>query len=124
MHIYIYICLTFLKKILEGFLKKCWKNVRDNFSKCLKSRERKTKSGTEASTLPKCKLFTQMLFLKDSILKRPTASNVINNSQSVLMFLQFHRVILIQIHFLRKGMSQWKGVTPQMLLMKPNKVSY
>ena len=64
-------------------MKKCWENLRDNFSKCLKSRERKTRSGAEASTLPKRKLFTQMLFLKDSILNHPTASNVISNSQSV-----------------------------------------
>ena len=64
-------------------MKKCWKNLRDNFSKCLKSRERKTRSGAEASTLHKCKLFTQMLVLKDPILNRPTASNVISNSQSV-----------------------------------------
>ena len=75
--------LILLFYFLEEFLKKCWKNLRDNFSKCLKSRERKTRSGAEASTLPKCKLFTQMLFLKDSILNRPTASNVISNSQSV-----------------------------------------
>ena len=64
-------------------MKKCWKNFRDNFSKWLKSRERKTISGAETSTIPKCKLFTQMLFLKDSILNRTTTSNVISNSQSV-----------------------------------------
>ena len=54
-----------------------------NYSKCLKSRERKTSSGVEPSALPKCKLFTQMLFVKNSILNLPTASNVISNSQSV-----------------------------------------
>ena len=67
---------------LEEFLKKCGKNLRDNFSKCLKSRERKPRSGAEASALPKCKLFTQMLFLKDSILNCLTTSNAICNSQS------------------------------------------
>ena len=41
--------------ILQGFLNKCWKSI----------------------------LFTQMLFLKDSILNRPITSNVISNSQSV-----------------------------------------
>ena len=60
--------LILLFYFLEEFLKKCWKNLRDNFSKCLKSREKKARSGAEASTLPKCKLSTQMLFLKDSIL--------------------------------------------------------
>ena len=82
-HFTFLLILLFYFYFLEEFLKKCWKNLRDNFSKCLKSRERKTRSGAEASTLPKCKLFTQMLFLKDSILNRPTASNVISNSQSV-----------------------------------------
>ena len=76
--------LILLLYFLEEFLKKCSKNLRDNFSKCLKSRERKTRSGAEASALRKCKLFTQMLFLKDTILNCPTASNVIiSNSQSV-----------------------------------------
>ena len=60
----------------EEFLKKCQKNLRDNFSECLKSRERKARSGADASALPKCKLFTQMIFLKDSIPNRPTTSNV------------------------------------------------
>ena len=72
---YSFINLTFL--FLEEFLKKCWKNLRDNFSKCLKSRERKTRSVVETSTLPKCKLSTQMLFLKDSILNQS-------------MYLRFH----------------------------------
>ena len=54
-----------------------------NYSKCLKSRERKTSSGVEPSALPKCELFTQMLFVKNSVLNLPTASNVISNSQSV-----------------------------------------
>ena len=82
-HFTFLLILLFYFYFLEEFLKKCWKNLRDNFSKCLKSRERKTRSGTVASTLPKCKLFTQMLLLKDSILNRPTISNVISNSQSV-----------------------------------------
>ena len=73
---------------LEEFLKKCWKDLRDNFSKCLKSRERKSRPGAEASTWPKCKLFTQTLFLKDSILKHPTTSNVISNSLSVSSILR------------------------------------
>ena len=73
---------------LEEFLKKYWKNLRDNFSKFLKSRERNSRSRAEASTWPKCKLFTQTLFLKDSILNRPTTSNVISNSLSVSSLLR------------------------------------
>ena len=54
-----------------------------NYSKCFKSRERKTSSGVEVSALPKCELFTQTVFVKNSILNLPTARNVISNSQSV-----------------------------------------
>ena len=75
--------LLILLFFLEKLWKKCWKNLRDNFSKCLESGERKTRSGAEASTLPECKLFTQMLFLRDSKLNRRTTSNVISNSLSV-----------------------------------------
>ena len=60
----------------------------DNFSKCLKSRERKTRSGAEALTLPKCKLFTQMVSLKDSIVNRPTTSIVIRNLFTQMLFLK------------------------------------
>ena len=68
---------------LKDLLKKCWKDIKDNFFKCLKSRDRKTRSGAEASTLPKCKLLPQMLFLENSILNRPVTSHVIDTSQSI-----------------------------------------
>ena len=68
---------------LVELLKKCSKNIRGNFSKCLKSRDRKTRSGAEAYTLPKCELLTQMLFLENSILNRAVSGHVIDNSQSI-----------------------------------------
>ena len=82
-HFTFLLTLLFYFYLLQEFLKQCWRNLRDNFSKCLKNRERKTRSGAEVSTLPKSKLFTQMVFLKDSILNRPVTSNVISNSQLV-----------------------------------------
>ena len=82
-HFTFLLILLFYFYFLEEFLKKYWENLRENFSKCLKSKERKTRSGAEVSTLPKSKLFTQTLFLKDSILSRLTTSNVMSNSQSV-----------------------------------------
>ena len=97
-----------------------------NYSKCLKSRERKTSSGVEPSALPKCELFTQMLFVKNSILNLPTASNVISNSQQSVWrrFFWFHEIILAQVHLLRQAISQWIRVTPQVLLTKANEVNY
>ena len=82
-HFTFLLILLFYFYFLEEFLTKYWKNLRENFSKCLKSKERKTRSGAEVPALPKSKLFTQILFLKDSILSRLTTSNVMSNSQSV-----------------------------------------
>ena len=49
---------------------------------CMKNREKMTRSGAEASTLPTCKLFTQLLFIKDTVLNHPTATNIsINDLQ-------------------------------------------
>ena len=42
-------------------------------------------------------------------------------SQSVLSFFHVHKIIGVQVHLLQQGMSQQKGVTPQMLLMKKAK---
>ena len=50
--------------------------MRDGMSKCLKRRESLSKSGAGASRLPTCKLFEQLLFLKDTLLNRPTESNI------------------------------------------------
>ena len=61
---------------LVGFLKKVWKNLKDNFSKCQKRRERMQRSGAEAQNLPKCKLFAQLMFIRDTIANRPTVSNI------------------------------------------------
>lgn len=77
---------TFLLIFYFYFKRNCWRNavkiLETTFPNALKSRERKVRSGAEGPTLPKCNLFTQMFFLKDSILNCPTRSNVISNSQS------------------------------------------
>ena len=45
-------------------------------SKCLKKRELATRSGAGASRLPVCRLYEQLQFLRDTLVNRPTASNV------------------------------------------------
>ena len=57
-------------------MKKTWKNMKDNFSKCFKKRERMTRSGAPAATLPKYRLFDQLLFIRDTVANRPTVSNI------------------------------------------------
>ena len=61
---------------LADVLKMVQKNLRDGMSKCLKRREVMSKSGAGASRLPTCRLFEQLMFLKDVLLNRPTKSNV------------------------------------------------
>ena len=53
-----------------------WKNFKENLSKCLKKRELMTRSGAASQTLPECKLFNELLFLKDKVTNQPTVSNL------------------------------------------------
>ena len=57
-------------------MKRTWKNLRDGLSKCIKKRELMTRSGAAAGKLPKCKLFDQLQFLRDSVSNKATVSNV------------------------------------------------
>ena len=45
-------------------------------SKCLKNHELQTQSGAAATSLKKCKLFDQMLFLRDTLANRKSESNL------------------------------------------------
>lgn len=70
-------------------LKRLWKNLKDNFGKCLKNRIKMTRSGAAAETLPKCKLFDQLYFIKDTVANRPTISNIPQESQETCKIDQF-----------------------------------
>ena len=61
--------------LLEPTLKRCWKNLRDGFVKCLKKREVLTRSGAGKTKLPTCKFFDQLHFIRDTIIHRSTESN-------------------------------------------------
>ena len=53
-------------------MKRTWKNLRDGLSTCIKKRELMTRSGAAAGKLPKCKLFDQLQFLRDSVSNKAT----------------------------------------------------
>ena len=59
-----------------GFLQKQLKNMKDVLKKCLDKRNRLTKSGAAAVTLPKCQYFDQMAFLHEKSANQPTDSNL------------------------------------------------
>jgi hypothetical protein len=52
------------------------KNLKDLLKNCLDKRNRLTRSGTGASTLPKCKYFELLFFLHEKSANKPTESNV------------------------------------------------
>jgi len=60
----------------EESLKKLWKYLKDNFSKFLKKRDLMTRSGAAAERLPKCKLFQELMFIRDTVANRPSISNI------------------------------------------------
>ena len=58
------------------FLQRQLKNLKDSLKKCLDKRQRMTRSGAAASSLPKCKYFEQMKFLYEKTANKPTDSNL------------------------------------------------
>ena len=62
--------------LLVEFLKAQWKNLKENFKRCLDKRNRMTKSGAVAHSLPTCKYFQNLQFLKDKIGNKETESNI------------------------------------------------
>jgi hypothetical protein len=65
------------------FLQRQLKNLKDNFKKCLDKRQRMTKSGAAASSLPRCKYFEQMKFLHEKTSNQATESNLTYSQNSV-----------------------------------------
>ena len=50
--------------------------MKDGLKKCLDKRNRMTKSGAAAMTLPKCLYFDQLSFLHEKSANKPTESNL------------------------------------------------
>lgn len=59
------------------FLKGQWKNLRDNFKRCLTKRSQMSKSGAASHILPKCKYFTHLQFLLEKVTNKETESNIV-----------------------------------------------
>lgn len=74
--IYIYKQLPFCISVEDA--KRKWKNLTDGFKKCLDRERDQGKSGAAYSKTPTCRLYKELLFLRDVISNRSTASNIIN----------------------------------------------
>ena len=53
-----------------------WTKLKENFRKCLKRREKATRSGAGRTQLPSCQYYKELQFITDTIANRPTCSNV------------------------------------------------
>ena len=58
------------------YLQTQWVKLRDNYRKCLKRRDKATRSGAGIKTLPTCAFFSELTFISDSVSNRATESNV------------------------------------------------
>ena len=67
---------------LAELLKCRWKNLRDGMMRCLKKIKDGQKLGGSAFKMPTCKLFDQLLFLKDFVSNRETNSHISITSDS------------------------------------------
>ncbi|XP_046862808.1 uncharacterized protein LOC124456390 [Xenia sp. Carnegie-2017] len=59
-----------------NFLKNKWKNLCDSFKKCLDRERDMSRSGAGAYKAPRCRYFSQLAFLRDTLSNRTTHSNV------------------------------------------------
>ena len=55
---------------------KLWSNLKENYRKCLKKKEQRTRSGAGSSKLPTSNYFTELSFLTDTLKNKPTNSNL------------------------------------------------
>lgn len=53
-----------------------WTKLRENYRKCLKRREKATRSGAGSKVLPTCQYFNELSFITNAVSNRPTVSNV------------------------------------------------
>ncbi|XP_057300153.1 uncharacterized protein LOC130630609 [Hydractinia symbiolongicarpus] len=56
-----------------------WSKIRENYRKCLKKRDARTKSGAGYDKLPTCNFFNELRFLSDSLSNKVTDSNILNS---------------------------------------------
>ena len=62
--------------ILESVLTKEFDRLKDNYRRCIRKREKMTRSGCAGTKLPTCEYFVELSFLRDIVTGRNTESNV------------------------------------------------
>ena len=62
--------------ILESVLTKEFDRLKDNYRRCIRKREKMTRSGCAGTKLPTCEYFMELSFLRDIVTGRNTESNV------------------------------------------------
>ena len=77
--------LISLYSVLVEYLNQQWKNVKENYKRCLDKRNRMTRSGAANHTLPTCRYYEQLHFLNDKVSSQETTSNIVlPNDQTVV----------------------------------------
>ena len=82
-HFTFFLVLRFYFYFLEEFLKKCWKILETIFPNAWKVDKERQDQGQRHPHYLNVNYSLKCFFLKDSILNRPTISNVVSNYQSV-----------------------------------------
>ena len=67
----IYLCM-FLAKYAQGQ----WNKLKENYRKCMKRRDKATRSGAGKTQLLTCQYYRELAFITDTISNKPTTSNV------------------------------------------------
>lgn len=62
--------------VLVAILKREWSKLRENYRKCLKKRDIKTRSGAGSSKMPTCHFFIELQFLSHSLSNKKGDSNI------------------------------------------------
>ena len=61
---------------LESVLTKEFDRLKDNYRRCIRKREKMTRSGCAGTKLPTCEYFVELSFLRDIVTGRKTDSNI------------------------------------------------
>lgn len=72
--------------LIEGELKKLFDKMRDNYRRCLRKREKITRSGAGVKKLPTCDFFHELSFLSDVMSTQQTDSNLSTPSPPPAVF--------------------------------------
>ena len=96
---------------VEAKVKKLFEKMKDNYRRCLRKREKSTRSGAGTKKLPTYDFFSELSFLSDVMSSRPTESNLFTPPPSpaitpatsdvmviILILIIFHQPLPQKIH--------------------------